>query len=265
MNESIHLDNLYIALVEPSTTQFHIIRDHLKNLGVVNIAHFENGTAAMSEMLNDQPDLVISAMHLPDMTGTEFVALIRDSDVLREVSFILISSETSFQYIEPIRQAGVIAILPKPFEASQLEQALVATLDFIDADPLNLDTQEIEALSVLIVDDSKLARQHIRKTLTAIGFVNITEAADGREAVAEIKNQYFDLIVTDYHMPVMDGCELVKYIRTNSSQPSVPILMVTSEDNENQLAAIEQAGVSAICGKPFEVSRIRKLIRKIVQ
>ncbi len=264
MSKSIHFGNLYVVLVEPSTTQFHIISDYLKNLGVEYISHVESGTAALEKMNNDRPDLVISAMHLPDMTGTELVTRMRKDENLGDIGFILISSETHYSFLEPIRQAGVVAIVPKPFEQKQLERALNAALDFIEADGIELGSFDVEEMAVLIVDDSSLAQRHIVRTLNALGMINITTVNDGQEAVDVINQQYFDLIVTDYHMPAMDGGELVRYIRNNSNQPSVPILMVTSEANKSELAAIEQAGVSAICGKPFDIENVRLLISKVL-
>jgi len=75
---------------------------------------------------------------------------------------------------------------------------------------------------------------------------------------------YFDLIVTDYNMPEMDGLELIKNIRSTDEQLNVPILMVTSEQNQNRLTAIEKAGVSAILDKPFEPASIKQLIIRLL-
>jgi two-component system chemotaxis response regulator CheY len=78
-----------------------------------------------------------------------------------------------------------------------------------------------------------------------------------------LDQNFFDLIVTDYNMPEMDGEALVNHIRANSNQSSIPIIMVTSEENENRLAAVQQAGVSAICDKPFEPGNIRTLLQQL--
>ena len=78
--------------------------------------------------------------------------------------------------------------------------------------------------------------------------------------VALLQTTMVDLVITDYNMPEMDGRELTEYIRTQSWQAEVPILMVTSEQNMGRLAAVERAGVSAICDKPFEAGNIRRLI-----
>ena len=73
------------------------------------------------------------------------------------------------------------------------------------------------------------------------------------------------LVVTDYNMPEMDGKALVDYIRTQSWQNSVPILMVTSEQDMGRLAAIEEAGVSGICDKPFEPEMVKGLLRRVLR
>jgi len=97
-----------------------------------------------------------------------------------------------------------------------------------------------------------------------MGLDNIDEAVNGLEAVELLSNNLFDLVVTDYNMPEMDGRELSAYIREQSTQQSIPIIMVTSEQNDSRLAAVQQAGVSAICDKPFEPENVRQLIKQLI-
>ena len=106
--KKITLDQLSILLVEPSSTQQRIICNHLNGFGVMNIDKVSNGTAALDTMDNNKHDLIISSMHLEDMTGTELVQNMRMDTNHNEIPFMLISSETDFRYLEPIRQAGVI-------------------------------------------------------------------------------------------------------------------------------------------------------------
>ena len=190
-------------------------------------------------MLIRNPDVVISALYLPDMTGTDLVHKMRENTQTQDMGFILISSETRFRYLDPIRQAGAIAILPKPFTADDLKVAMNNTLDFIDPDSLHLDNFSPEDLDVLVVDDSGMARKHIKRVLSSMGVEKFTEATDGLEALKCLSENYFDLVVTDYNMPNMDGQELVDHIRQQSTQASIPVLMVTSEENENRLAAVQ--------------------------
>lgn len=262
--QHITLDQLSVVLVEPSSTQRRIIVSHLNDLGVLAIEPVITGQEALAIMNKDQHDLVISAMHLEDMTGTELIQNMRMDQATCEIPFMLISSETDFRYLEPIRQAGVIAILPKPYEIEQLRRGLFSTVHYLDPD--NLDTQDIqtENLSVLVVDDSFTARNHISRVLANMGIEQITTANNGIEAMAVIKQQHFDLIVTDYNMPEMDGKQLVEHVRHNSTQATIPILMVSSESDQNRLAAVQQAGISAICDKPFETNTVRELLLQML-
>lgn len=84
----------------------------------------------------------------------------------------------------------------------------------------------------------------MRQVLGNVGVRLITRAANGREAMNLLEASSFDLVLTDYNMPEMDGQQLIEYIRKDSWQSDLPILMVSSETNSGRLAAVEQAGVS---------------------
>jgi len=264
MSEKMLITDLSITIIEPSSTQWRFIQQQLNNIGVMRLEHFSNAATAIADMHKFKPDLVISTMHLPDMTGTELVQSMRANEMLKDIPFMMISSEESDYFLEPIRQAGVIAILPKPFNIDDLTRALYSTLEFIEPESLELENIILEDLNVLVVDDSVTARNHISKVLTNLGIEKITTAINGKEAVDILNNNFFDLIVTDYNMPEMDGKELTKYIREQSQQKTIPILMVTSEATHSHLAGVKQAGVSALCDKPFEPKEVKSLIKKIL-
>ena len=261
----IGIDQLSVLLVEPSAVQRKLIEGYLRDLGVLTVSAVQSGGEALGFLRQGLPDLVVSAMHLPDMTGTTLVQTMRSEDGLRDVPFMLISSETHYRYLEPIRQAGVIAILPKPFEREQLRRAIQSTLHYLDPGELHTRDFASEELRVLVVDDSSTARRHICRVLRNMGIENITEAQNGVEALAQIGAAFFDLVVTDYNMPQMDGGELVEHIRKQSNQASIPILMVSSESDESRVAAVQQAGVSAICDKPFESNIVKQLIEGMIR
>ncbi len=260
----ISLGELLVIVVEPSPTQQRIVQLLLDELGMADPVTVENGAQALERMRTLHPDLVISTLYLPDMSGSELLREMRDEEQLQEIPFILVSSETRFRYLEPVRQAGALAILPKPFTKKELCLALSATLDLINPAPVQISSYDPESVEVLVVDDSALSRKHICTVLSSMGMERFTEAADGVEALELLRRRYFDLVVTDYNMPNMNGRELVDRIRNSNIQPSIPVLMVTSEQDRNQLAAIQQAGVSAICNKPFEPRALRTLIEQIM-
>lgn len=255
------LAEISVLLVEPSHMQAGLVSRMLQHQGARQVKVVESASAALFAMSEGKADglVVISSLYLPDMLGTELVAAMRADERLEAVPFILISSETRPQVLDPVRQSGACSIVTKPFNEQQLSRALYAAADYLNP-PEDIDASEIEGLRVLLVDDSLASRNHLRRLLVELGIERITEAVNGKQAVELLQDTMVDLVITDYNMPEMDGRELTEYIRTQSWQNSVPVLMVTSEQNMGRLAAVERAGVSAICDKPFEAGSIRKLI-----
>ena len=199
------LNSLFVLLVEPSKAQQKIIMQQFDDLGISQYQTARTGNEALQVIEDDPPDLVISAMHLPDTTGTQLVQAMRGEDSLLDIAFMLISSETHIRYLEPLRQAGVIAIVPKPFTIEQLRTSLMATLDYLEPDPLDLNAFSPDELRILIVDDSFTSRRIIRQMMERMGIEHFTEAENGKQAMQMIEKEFFDLIVTDYNMPEMDG------------------------------------------------------------
>jgi len=260
MAPSLSFSNLKIYLVEPSSMQAQLVLNMLERLGARQTTRrFNSANEALSEMRASPPDAVISALYLPDMPGTELVCAMRADSALEWVPFILISSEIRPQVLDPVRQSGACCIIAKPFTLEQMQRALVSVLEQI-APPEELKLDEdahVEDLKVLLVDDSSMSRRYIRHLLEGMGIRHIFEAENGKAAVTALADTIFDIVLTDYNMPEMDGHALIEYIRTQSWQTEVPVLMVTSENNQGRLAAIEKAGVSAICDKPFAQGNIR--------
>ena len=171
------------------------------------------------------------------------------------------SSPLSKPVNDAIRRLGATGIVQKPFASPQLRKAI--------DDLLSGDTGEpdvLRALStrrVLIVDDSSVARRRIQQTLTTIGFVEFATAEDGKDGVELLKQEQFDLVITDYNMPRMDGERFVSWIRSESAQCKVPVIMVTTEFDPTKLAQVYQLGVSAICDKSFELDQVRNIVIRL--
>ncbi|NTV95035.1 MAG: response regulator [Thiobacillus sp.] len=260
---SIH--ELSLLLVEPSATQAKIIAGLLNGLGVAGVATVPDGRQALAAMAAEPPDLVLSSMYLPDMTGTDLILSMRSDARLADLPFILISSENRAQVLDPVRQSGVCAILPKPFSADKLAAALHTTLDWLNADEsLEAAGLALDELRVLVVDDSPMARKFIRHVLENLGVRQFIEAGNGVEAAKVLEESAVDLVVTDYNMPEMDGQALIEHIRGRSWQKSVPVLMVTSETNAGRLAAVHNLGVVGVCDKPFEPATVKSLLRQLL-
>lgn len=260
----ITCSDLNVLLVEPSSMQQRVITQALNKRGVTKIRSAFDGADALAQMREAAPSLILSALYLPDMSGTDLVRTLRANDEWTHIAFILVSSENRPQLIDTIRQAGACTFLPKPFSEAQLAAAMRSTISYLQpGEFLVLGAQvDLETLRVLIVDDSSNSRRFIRRMLEQLGVEHFLEAGDGREAAAVLGGNYVDLVITDYNMPDINGRELIEHIRTQSWQSSVPILMVTNEMNQDRLEEARLAGVTAICEKPLDSRTIKALIEQ---
>ena len=262
---SIQPNDLAILIVEPSDTQRKIIVNKLKQQEVINITACSHISEAKEVIEKHTFDLIASSLYFDGATGLDLLQHIRADQRFSETPFMLISSEHKRENLETFKQSGVVAILPKPFTKEHLHSALNNTIDLLSADEMDLEYFDVHEVRVLLVDDSKLARNHIRRVLNNLGLLKVTEAVDGQDAINIMSDNMFDLIVTDYNMPEVDGRELTRYVREQSQQSHIPILMVTSESNDAHLANIEQDGVNALCDKPFEPQYVKKLLYRLLE
>jgi serine/threonine protein kinase/DNA-binding NarL/FixJ family response regulator len=251
---------LKVLLVEPSRAQSAIIRKYLQARGVPHVTAVDTGQAALQAVRRERPDVVLSALHLSDMTGVQLAEQIHGEFKPAAPGFVLISSEAEGAEAGSLSKCGKAVHLKKPFTPEQLIDALKVVAP--GQSPLPAST--LGKLRVLIVDDSAPARLHVRGVLTQLGLSQFVEAADGARAVAAVAAGTFDLIVTDYNMPHMDGRALVGYLRENAATAAVPIIMVTTEDNPGKLEAVRRLGVAAVCDKSFPPEVVRKVIEQMV-
>jgi len=112
-------------------------------------------------------------------------------------------------------------------------------------------------IAILVVDDFGTMRRIIKNILREIGFSNVTEADDGSTGWTEIKKNTFDLIVTDWNMPIMTGLELLQKIRATPETQHLPVLMVTAETKKEQIITAAQAGVNGYIVKPFNAGTLK--------
>lgn len=127
-------------------------------------------------------------------------------------------------------------------------------------------------MKILVVDDSSVMRRIIKKTLErlesqkAYSFSNISEAEDGVEAWNTIINTpgNFDLILTDWNMPNMNGLDLIKKIRAKRQYDDIPIIMVTTEGGKTEVIAALKAGVNNYIVKPFTPQILYDKIRETI-
>lgn len=120
-------------------------------------------------------------------------------------------------------------------------------------------------MKILVVDDFSTMRRIIKNLLRDLGFNNTDEADDGLTALPMLKTGKYDLLVTDWNMPGMQGIDLLKAVRAESDETlkNIPVLMVTAEQKKEQIIEAAQAGVNGYIVKPFTALILKEKLEKI--
>jgi two-component system, chemotaxis family, chemotaxis protein CheY len=119
-------------------------------------------------------------------------------------------------------------------------------------------------MKFLVVDDSPTMRRIVKNTLKGLGYNEVIEAEDGKDALAKLYADPVDFIITDWNMPNMNGLEFVKSVKEDDSLAGLPILMVTTRGNKNDILEAMQAKVSSYVIKPFTPPVIKEKIDSIL-
>ncbi len=121
-----------------------------------------------------------------------------------------------------------------------------------------------QGLKFLVVDDSITMRRLIRNTLKKIGYPNMVEARDGRDAFAKLYVENPDFIITDWNMPNMCGLDFVRTIRKDEKYGKIPILMITTRGMKRDILEALKAKVDSYIIKPFSPDIVRDKIENIL-
>lgn len=118
-------------------------------------------------------------------------------------------------------------------------------------------------MKLLTVDDSPSVRKLVEFTLKAKGF-QVTPAGDGQEALELMAKEKFDAVILDINMPRMDGLELLQRMKGDDAFASIPVVMLTTEGQDEDKDKAVALGATAYIVKPFKPTQLLGLIEKIL-
>jgi len=124
----------------------------------------------------------------------------------------------------------------------------------------------VKKLHVLIVDDSSVMRKIVERSLRQAGLEleEVREAGNGAEALAELQNSAFDLILSDINMPAMDGLEFLRSLANVPSAKNVPVVMITTEGSESRVVEALSVGAKGYIRKPFTPEQIKERLAPLL-
>src|SRR5262249_21035897 len=237
-----------------------------------------NGQEGLEVAARERPDLIILDYNMPVMNGVSMLQRLREDAELRRTPVIMLTSESSAENIATVARLGVRDYVTKPFDeellltkAARVVSLIARTDDANDlesaggpkstkerADEIsNSSAASLQRASVLVVDDSRTMRLSMMHALNDLGFNNIKEAKNGRQALDLVLKEPFDLMLLDMEMPEMNGMEVLLALRNNPELDGLPVIVISGTDQiENAVKCIE-AGAEDYLPKPFNPTLLR--------
>ena len=117
---------------------------------------------------------------------------------------------------------------------------------------------------VLVVDDYQTMVRIIRNLLKQLGFENVDEASDGREALEKMRTKKYGLVISDWNMEPMTGYELLREVRADEILKPTPFIMVTAESKTENVIAAKKAGVNNYIVKPFNAQALKAKVASVL-
>ncbi|BAT20576.1 MULTISPECIES: response regulator [Asaia] len=118
-------------------------------------------------------------------------------------------------------------------------------------------------IRALIVDDQASIRQVLANNLAQLGFTQVAQRKDGKEALEYLGQNPTHLVISDFNMPVMDGLALLRAVRENPKTQKTAFVILTSEASRDLVQEAIKAGVNNFLAKPYTVAKLREVLEKV--
>lgn len=119
-------------------------------------------------------------------------------------------------------------------------------------------------MPILIVDDVQFVRREVKVLLRKLGFDNIDAAENGRQALEMMRSgRGYGLVISDWIMEPMSGIELLHEIRRDESLRETPFIMITGNNQPENVIAAKKAGVSSYVVKPFNATTLKQRLESV--
>jgi DNA-binding response OmpR family regulator len=239
-----------------------------------------DGRRGLEMVRQIDPDLVLVDLFLPEFSGVEVIKELRKEARFAGLSIIAYSADS--QLLEQVREAEPTKIISKteisPKEIlSEIEELLSSDQHFNVQEPHKFPTEPEELSSdknaanseklkkFLIVEDDLIVSNIVKKTVEKLGYTAVC-AMNGRAAYQIIsKETNFVAAIFDVNLPVINGMDLVKYMRTEKRFVDTPIIMMTSDNNSVQTQIDSfSSGATFFIDKPFKREVLESIIKMLV-
>jgi signal transduction histidine kinase/DNA-binding response OmpR family regulator len=266
--ESNKLDNIHVLVLDDNPTNLTILEKFLENWGL-SYHTTSDQDEALSYLLTKEVDLFITDFSMPERNGLEFLDLVNQK-LSKKKSFktILASSDTVNTNHKIIEDTSVDVLLYKPIKQSMLFNSIQKALSGQLTKKGSIKKAEFkkfenaEEYKLLLVEDNLINQKVAVKLFQSMGF-EVEIAENGKIALEYVTSKDYDIIFMDYQMPVMNGIEATKIIR--SWGKDIPIVALTANAMKGDREKFIEAGMNEYLSKPFKRSELLQVLNDVLK
>jgi DNA-binding response OmpR family regulator len=248
-----------ILLVEDDQMIAEIYKRKFESAGF-EIVNAENGRDVLKYASDQQFDLVLLDMVLPDMSGIDVLKELKQSGTYSpELKVIILSNLDKFEHEKEARNNGADGYISKTqYSPSELATEVGRLLNEFAEQRKNRDRangnhvqQDGDKKKILFIEDEEIFLEMFGKKLEDEGF-DVTYAKNGAWGSKEAMENQYDLIITDMVMPAMGGDEIIKKLKLDDKTKDVPIIVLSASLTEEDIKPVREMGIVDF----FEKTRI---------
>ena len=251
-----------VLVVEDTPVNQRVARAILERHGFTTVLA-ENGAQAVHAFERDTFDLVLMDCQMPVMDGLEATRHIRAYEASRgggtRIPIIALTAHPAADYRDECLAAGMDRFLSKPCRSGPLLEAI--------KEIVAERNDSVPQARVLVADDDAINRRVASTILERAGY-NVTTVNDGQAAFDATQSAEFDIILMDWHMPVLDGLEATRLIREREEslgKDHMPILALTGNAQESDRQEAVAAGMDAVLTKPFRPPDLIAMVHSLLE
>ena len=280
----VDLSRARILVVDDNATNREILHHQLSAWRIQN-ASVAGGVEALSALRDAAAagasfDLAILDLQMPGMDGLTLARVIKSDPILRQTKLILLTSLGEQLDAEALRATGISASLIKPARQSPLFNCLATVLQGVpailsremNALPVQTPCESRPPLRILLADDNDINQQVALGQLGKLGYT-ADVVGNGREVLAALQSNAYDIVLMDCMMPEMDGYEASRTIRDLEQQRArelergqrVHIIAMTANAMQGDRDKCLAAGMDDYVSKPVQIADLRRALEEWLQ
>jgi two-component system sensor histidine kinase/response regulator len=259
------LSKLRILIVDDNPTACRVLVEMLSALGLASEA-VDNGAEALRRLVGGRFGLVLMDWRMPGMDGLEAARRIRGMAEIRHLPIVMITASPRDELLRSVESGLVNASLSKPITPAGLLDTIRESLQpqgraAVPATASIVDSQPLRGIRVLLVEDNLLNQRVASEMLHRLG-ARVDIANNGQEGVEAVQRGYFDAVLMDLQMPVMDGLEATRRIRANPDFAELPVIAMTANALARDRDRCLAAGMNDFLTKPVYTAQLAAMLGK---